>query len=206
MPSPLYKSAKISDYRFRKVLWAFVCDASATEAAQATGLSVNSVHAIFRKIRVFFFEAGLFQDYYGGQDPVSFQSANPFFEKKLLKFHFGRIGAKQGLKSPDNEPPYHFAESCWRFDFKVMAEQRQSDHVLQMMQAHLLEIIRLCGPIGAPPRNKEQGLLAVLRQADQRILWLERNAPGYTDQAKRAELRAIRDDDMLQDRVSRRTR
>lgn len=48
---PLYHSAKISEYRFRKVLWHFVRDHSASETARATGLSVNSVHAIFRKIR-----------------------------------------------------------------------------------------------------------------------------------------------------------
>jgi len=188
----LYRSAKISDYRFRKVLEQFVRDSSATGAAQATRLSVNSVHAIYRKLRVFFFEVGLFMDFYEGQDPAEFVSDNPLFERDLLAFHLERIRDKRGLHSPSSEPPYHFAESCWRYDFKVLREQRPSEAVYAMMLSHLAGIIRLCGPVGATPRHRLAGLAAVARQIDQRILWLERNAPGFSDGDLRAGLRTAR--------------
>lgn len=189
---PLYHSAKISDYRFRKVLWHFVRDHTASETAHATKLSVNSVHAIFRKLRVYFFEAGLFMDFYGGIDPEDYESDNPLFEFQLLEFHFRRVQDKKGLRSPTNEPPYHFAESCWRYDFKVMMDERASEQVYAMMLSHLVEIIRICGPIGRKPENRKAGIRAVFRQMDQRILWLERNAPGFGSADMRARLKAIR--------------
>lgn len=188
----LYRYAKISDYRFRKVLEQFVRDSSATDAARATRLSVNSVHTIYRKLRVFFFDVGLFTDFYEGQDPAEFVSDNPRFERDLLAFHLGRFAAKRGLRSPASEPPYHFAESCWRYDFKVLMEQRPSEAVYAMMLSHLLEIIRLCGPVGSTPSNRIAGARAIARQIDQRILWLERNAPGFADADIRSGLRAAR--------------
>jgi hypothetical protein len=190
--APLYRSAKISAYRFRKVLEQFAMDSSATDAAQVTRLSVNSVHAIYRKLRVFFFEAGLFTDFYEGEDPAKFESDNPRFERDLLAFHLDRVGAKRGLRSPSSEPPYHFAESCWRYDFKVLMKERPSEAVHAMMLSHLLEIIRLCGPVGSAPSNLNAGALAIGRQIDQRILWLERSAPGFADADIRARLRAAR--------------
>lgn len=186
----LYRSAKISERRFRQVLECFVRDSSATEAARATGLSINSTHAIYRKLRVFFFEVGLFLDFYGGRDPTEYDSGNPLEEFRLLEFHFARIRAKRGLKSPANEPPYHLAESWWRYQFKVMKEERRSE-VHAMMLAHLLELIRLCGPVGAPPHNLEAGALAVARQIDQRTAWLRRSAPGFADDKSRMALADI---------------
>lgn len=189
---PLYHAAKISDYRFRRVLACFVCDHTATETAQRTGLSVNSVDATFRKLRVFFFEARLFTDIYDGADPTAHWGNDPAFEKALLEFHFARIRAHRGLKSPAHEPDYHFAESHWRYHFHVLARERTDAPVETMMFSHLLEIIRLCGPAGAKPRNHRAGIEAVLRQMDQRIAWLERNAPGFGTDARRRELRGIR--------------
>ncbi|MCB9992253.1 MAG: hypothetical protein H6873_01200 [Hyphomicrobiaceae bacterium] len=186
--SVLYHSAKISDYRFRKLLWHFVRDHSTTEAARDVRLSVNSAHAIYRKLRVFFYEVGLFLDFYAGQDPETFESDNPVFEKALLEYHFERIGRHRGLRSPATEPPYHFAESCWRYDFYVMMQERPADTVYAMMQRHLLELIRLCGPVGARPRNLPAGARAVMRQAGERIAWLKRNAPGFRDEDIRAGL------------------
>lgn len=190
--SRLYRSAKISEYRFRKVLMGFVKDWPANATARATGLSVNSTTQIYHQLRTFFFEVGLFLDFYAGQDPLTFVGDTPRTEKALLEFHFSRVGARRGLKSPITEPPLHFAESCWRYDFKVLSEQRASDLVDEMMFNHLLELIRACGPIGARPRNREEGLRIILRQIDQRILWLERNAPGFADAATRAALRDAR--------------
>jgi len=185
----LYHSAKISDYRFRKVLWHFVRDDSATGTARATRLSVNSVSAIFRKLRVYFTEAGLFTDFYEGHDPLTHDSGLITTEHSLLAFHIARVRVHNGLKSPATEPDYHFAESHWRYHFHVMARERPSGEVHAMMFGHLMEIIRLCGPIGTRPANRRAGLMAIARQMDQRIAWLERNAPGFNDAALRSGLR-----------------
>jgi hypothetical protein len=187
----LYRSAKISEGRFRKVLEHFARDASATDAARATGLSINTTHAIYRKLRVFFYEVGLFLDFYEGKDPVAFESGDPHGEFALLEFHFARIRAKRGLKSPADEPPYHLAESWWRYQFKMLMNERPSAAVHAMMVANLLELIRICGPVGAPPRNLEAGALAIVRQIDQRIAWLRRNAPGFADIETRKTLMQI---------------
>lgn len=188
-PSRLYRSGKISDYRFRKVLAHFARDHSATDTAEAVGLSVNSVHTIFKKMRVFFFEVGLFRDFYEGRDPLSVESHLARFEYGLLEFHFSRVRDKRGLRSLPGAPDYHFAESCWRYDFKVLMDERPTDAIHVMMQAHLLEVIRLCGPLGRPPRNRAAGLRVVARHIDQRVLWLSRNAPGFALPAQRAALK-----------------
>lgn len=188
---PLQYAGKISNYRFRDVLWHFVRDHNANETARATRLSANSVVGLYRKLRVFFYEAGLFTDIYDGQDALS-QSANePRFEKALLEFHFERIRVHRGLKSPAHEPDYHLAESHWRFHFHIMAGERPDAPVEAMMAAHLLEIIRLCGPVGARPANLRAGAEAIRRQTDQRLLWLVRNAPGFATPERRSALRSI---------------
>lgn len=187
----LYRAAKISEGRFRKVLDCFARDESVTEAARLTGLSINTTHAIYRKLRVFFYEVGLFLDFYQGNDPLTYDSGDPHGEFALLEFHFARIRAKRGLKSPKDDPPYHLAESWWRYQFKVLMNERPSDAVHAMMVTNLLELIRLCGPVGAPPRNLEAGALAISRQLDQRITWLRRNAPGFADDETREALSQI---------------
>jgi len=189
---PLARAAKIGDAQFRRVLWHFARDHTATETARQTALSVNSVVAIFSKLRVYFFEIGLFTDYYEGCDPRSFEGGNEHFERELLAFHFGRIREKRGLRSKPGKPEYHFAESHWRFHFHVIRKQRLSANVHAMMLSHLLEVIRLCGPVGGRPGNREAGLRAILRQTDQRTLWLERNAPAFKSPEDRAMLKDIR--------------
>lgn len=188
---PLYHSAKISEQQFRQVLWHFVRDDTATATARQTGLSLNSVAAIFQKVRVYFFEAGLFMDPYEGKDPETFEGDNEEFELRLLTYHFERIRDKRGLKSPIHKPDYHLAESHWRFNFHVIRERRPDADFHKMMLTHLLDIIRICGPVGRPPVNRKAGLRAVLGQQDQFLIWLERNAPGFDD-ASRDELRDIR--------------
>jgi hypothetical protein len=190
---PLYHAAKISDYRFRKVLWHFVRDHTATETARTTALSVNSVAAIFSKLRVFFCEVGLFTDIYEGQDPLTHHGNEPLFEKSLLEYHFQRMREKHGFKTPPHEPDCHFAETHWRYHFKVIANERPSEEVYTMMQAHLLQLIRLCGPVGTRPQNPRAGIEIILRQIDQRILWLERNAPGFSSTPHRQGLKGIRE-------------
>jgi hypothetical protein len=189
---PLYHSAKISDGRFRKVLGHFVYDHTAALTARETNLSANSVVAIFRKLRIYFTDIGQFTDFYEGQNPLAYDSDNPMFEKGLLAFHLRRVREKHGLKSPAHEPDYHFAESHWRYHFYVLSLERPSGQVHAMMFSHLLEIIRLCGPIGTRPVNRRAGLLAVMHQMEQRILWLERHGPGFRSAHLRNELKSIR--------------
>lgn len=193
----LLRAAKISDYRFRRVLALYVRDTTATATAKATGLSINSTHAIFQKLRKFFYEVGLFLDFYDGEDPLSFAAEDPQFERDLLAFHLARCGAHRGLKSPASGPSYHFVESCWRFDFHRMMIERPSDAVYAMMEKHLLELIRTSGPVGGYPTNRLAGIRAVMRQADERIEWFARSAPNFKDadsRARLAEARAITED------------
>jgi hypothetical protein len=184
----LVRAAKISDHRFRRVLFHFVRDHSASDAARATGLSVNSAHALYRKLRVFFFDVHLFRDFYDGRDPLEVSSDVPLFEQDLIAFHIQRYSNRHGFRSPSTEPHYHFAESCWRYDFHRMMQERPSEAVYGMMERHLLQLIRLCGPIGAPPRNLLAGVRAIMRQTDERIEWFRRNAPGFRSEELRSQL------------------
>ncbi|EJJ27311.1 hypothetical protein [Rhizobium sp. CF142] len=191
---PLYHSAKISDYQFKKALWHFVLDDTAAETARHINLSINSISVIWGKLRKFFFEVGLFMDIYQGGDPADGSAlAEPEFERRLIEFHLKRSAAKRGLNSPPSEPDYHFAESHWRFHFAIMNEGRATEAVHAMMFGHLLEIIRICGPVGSKPLNQKQGLLAVFRQMEQRLLWMERNSQDYRLPTRRRELRSIRE-------------
>ena len=49
--NPLYRGAKISTRRFRKLLRAFAMDLTATDAAELTGLSVRATNDIHLKLR-----------------------------------------------------------------------------------------------------------------------------------------------------------
>ncbi len=191
---PLYFSAKISDYQFRKVLWHFVLDDTAAQAARHINLSVNSISAIYGKLRKFFFEVGLFTDIYNGGDPkqgTGFEDEEEF-EYRLIGFHLKRDAAKRGLHSPPDGPDYHFAESHWRFHFDILNEGRPNDAIHMMMFGHLLEIIRCCGPVGLPPMRRREGLQIVLQQMDRRILWMERNLQSFANRKTRAALKSIR--------------
>lgn len=164
-------------------------DHSAQETARNVDLSVNSISAIFTKLRKFFYEAGLFTDIYGGRDPRegSIYEDGEAFEKWVIEFHFERAAAKRGITEWLGQPAYHFAESHWRFHYAVMTEGRAADAIHDMMYAHLLEIIRCCGSVGALPVRRKAGLLLALKHMDQRIVWLERNASGFRDtQARKA--------------------
>ena len=186
--SPLAHASKISDYRLRKVIGHFVRDHTATDAARATGLSINSANALYQKLRAFFCEVRLFTSYYDRVRVLGDEAADAAFEQELLAFHRQRSAAKRGLKTPLGEPDYHFAETCWRYDFIVIMRERPSEAVYAMMERHLIELIRLCGPLGSTPRNRLAGAKAAMRQVDERIAWLLRNAPGFRSSDQRREL------------------
>lgn len=190
---PLYFAAKISDYQFRNVLWHFVLDDTAAQAARHVNLSVNSISGIYGKLRKFFFDVGLFTDIYNGGDPQNGTGYDDQeeFERQLIEFHMMRDAAKRGLHSPSDGPDYHFAESHWRFHFDVMNEKRPNDALHKMMFGHLLEIIRCCGPVGLPPVRRREGLQIVLKHMDQRIVWMTRNMVAFRDSETRAELKEV---------------
>lgn len=189
----LYRSAKISEYQFRRVLWSFARDEPAAQAAQHIALSVNSISAIYAKLRVYFYEAGLFVDIYQGDDPREGSTlAEPEFERRLIAFHIARAAAKRGIDDRPEGQAYHFAESHWRFHYAVMNDGRPSEALHQMMFTHLLGMIRCCGPVGAQPTNRKAGLQLALRQMDQRILWMERNAVQFSASSERKMLKSIR--------------
>lgn len=194
----LYRAAKVSEYRFKRVLWSFVIDEPVADAAQRTGLSANSVQAIYARLRVFFTDVGLFLDIYAGGDP---RDGSPEgedmegFEYRLIPFHFKRMKAKRRVRETQvTEIDYHWNESFWRFHFSILQTARptQTEAIHRMMYAHLLAMIRLCGPVGAKPRNRRKALQLQIQQLDQRALWLARNAPEFSDEQSRAQLNELR--------------
>ncbi|MBR2689341.1 MAG: hypothetical protein IKE42_15950 [Aquamicrobium sp.] len=193
--APLYRAAKISDHRFRRVLASFVHDHTVSETAQLTRLSANAVEQIFRKLRVFCFEGRLFMDFYNGQNPLEVSGPRSAHELALIRFHLARTESKRGLKQPLTEPPYHFAESGWRYEYHVLVRERPSgaEAVRAMMLRHLIQFIRAYGPVGARKRDEIAGRFAVLDQIGERARWLQRNAPGFSDRDMRQELQNVID-------------
>lgn len=195
-----YRAAKISEYQFKRVLWAFVQDEPVAEAARHIALSANSINAIYTKLRKFFFEYGLFRDLYKGGDPRQGLSTPGFedVEHLILLFHLKRVKEKRGkLDSAMDAPDYHFAESNWRFDFHDLKKERGPDAVYRMMYANLLEFIRRFGPVGGPPPTSAQfreGRVLALEQLDRMILWLERNSVKFRSPEERQALRQLRED------------
>jgi hypothetical protein len=182
------------------VLWSFVIDEPVADAALRTGLSANSIQAIYARLRVFFTDVGLFLDIYEGGDP---RDGTPKgedmegFEYRLIPFHFKRMKAKRRVRETQvSEVDYHWNESFWRFHFSILQTARptQTEAIHRMMYAHLLAMIRLCGPVGAPPRKKDGGRRLARCQLVHRLLWLERNAPDFSDEKSREALREIREE------------
>jgi hypothetical protein len=193
----LYHGAKISDYQFKKVLWHFVLDESAVEAAQHISLSANSIGAIYGKLRQFFFDYGLFRDPYNGGDPRGGLSTEGFedIEFAILTYHLKRVSEKRGQL----HAPLHLGESSWRFNFVTLFDGREPETVRHMMYAHLLEFIRRFGPVGSPagPTNAHRvaGLNLVLEQLDGMALWMERYSAKFRDPAEKAKLKKFRDEE-----------
>lgn len=192
---PLYHAAKISERRFRQVLWHFAKDDTAAEAALRSGLSVNAVNTLFQKLRRFFVEAGMFTDIYQGGDPRDSYAGDPSaeaeqYELHLIEFHFARMKAKRQVGTGQSEDD-HWCESHWRFHYVMLVEDRGGDAVHYMMYRHLLEMVRRCGPVGKPPINHREGLRLCLSQMDERIRWAERNSLRLSDPHSRTGLRQI---------------
>lgn len=192
---PLYHASKISEARFKKVLWHFAKDDTVAEAARQTGLSQNAVSTIFVKLRRFFTEVGMFTDVYEGGDPADgLPGGEPdeaiHFEFELIEFHFARLKAKRGLGRGAAEID-QFNESHWRYHYVMLMGDRGSDAVHHMMHRHLLEMIRRRGPVGRPPVNRREGLRLCLAQMDERVIWAMRNSFKYKSGDLRDKLKDV---------------
>lgn len=193
-----YHGAKISEYQFKRVLISFVRDEPVAVAARHIRLSANSINAVYGRIRAYFTALGVFEDIYRGGNPEDGTSAGEDmeeFEFHLISFHLHRIRRKRRVPDTDlSEVDPHWCESHWRFQYHMMMQGRPSEAIHRMMYTHLLGHIRLCGPIGTPPRNQEVARRLAVQQLDQRIVWFERNAPMFRDEESRMNLRAMRSD------------
>jgi hypothetical protein len=194
----LYLGAKISDYQFKRVLMAFVMDKSVAVAASHIALSANSIQAIYAKLRDFFCELTIFEDIYQGGDPElgikEADSVDDALEDAVLEFHLARMKDKKLQKDvPRHEIDPHFAESCWRYQYHVMEQERPGERIAPMMFAHLLDVIKECGPVGRPPTKQAfaAALDLKLNQLNQRIRWLSRNAPSLKSEEARQTLHEI---------------
>ncbi|MDJ0387336.1 hypothetical protein QMO56_04340 [Roseomonas sp. E05] len=191
-----YRSAKLSEYQFKRVLWSFARDEPAGEAARQMTLSANSIDALYSKLRIFFTELGVFTDIYEGRNP---EDGTPLgedmegYELRLIAFHLERVSRKRRMKPTRiDEVDYNWCESRWRFEYHILAEGRPSEGLYRMMFSHLLAHIRVSGPVGGELRNRDRSEALMEEQLDQRLAWLERNAPAFRDEASRSELRRLR--------------
>ena len=189
---PLYFSAKISDYQFKRVLWHFVLDHSAAEAAKHVKLSANSIGAIYAKLRKFFFDYGLFNDPYKGGDPREGLPYEGFeeVEEGILLFHFLRTKEKHGaLDSPLANSFHHLAETNWRFDYLGLRNHRPDELVDRKMYADLMLFIRCFGPVGGKDiptlEDRIAGTQLALEFIHESVLWRRRNAPKLNLPEKR---------------------
>jgi len=185
-----YRRAKISEYQFRKILWLFALDLTPTQAAARMALSLNAVHAVYVRLRRYFTEAGVFRDFYRMPEGVALTDEA---ELRFLEFHLARVEPMQGLPPlKHGEDDLHLFESNWRFEYQVFRHAQRQANVERMMYDDLLSVISLCGPINTTPQNRKAALDMLRRRLDERLLWLERNAPLFKAPQHRVELRAIR--------------
>jgi hypothetical protein len=183
----LCHAAKISDYRFKRLLRCFVEDVSATEAASRLGLSVGSVNAIYRKLRAFLAETSLFDNLYE-IDPTP----PPEAELQYIRFHLARVGRKRGIAPDDLSHDLHFRESCWRYECQLLSGFGARS-VQDMMYQDILALIRRCGPVGRPVRNPLAAYKYLLERNERIAAWLQRNSAELRDPRHREQLRRIRD-------------
>lgn len=193
--SRLYRGGKISEARFRAILRCFAQDLTATEAAAETGLSLNSTAALYRKLRAYFMEAKLFlrQDLATGVAAID-ELADPEFARAVQAFHDNRMRRQRGVRAGSDQADARMAESWWRYDFAMMLRERPSDTVYDMMVAHMLAVIRACGPVGTRPVVTEASARLLAEFIDQKIRWFQRNAPGFSAPDLRASLADSLDD------------
>jgi len=186
--SQLYASSKLSDYQFKKVLWHFARDDTASEAAKHVRLSINSINAIYTKLCSFFVEARLFMSIY---DILGDEQIEPEYEEALVGFHFLRIGEKHGLRNKAAHMQ-HFAESCYRFDRRMAVDRGDSENLERIIYQEMLGLIRAAGPIGKPVSDPLAALEFVLELQDAQLSRMERFTHAYGSDETRAFIKEMR--------------
>ncbi len=186
-----FHRAKMSEYQFKKLLWLFACDHSPTQAAQQLSLSLNTINAIYIKIRTYFVALGIFRDFYEVPEGIEISDDD---EWRFLDFHLKRVARMKGLKPlKQAEIDLHLYESNWRHGYLVFADGQRDHHVNLMIYDDLISVIKLCGAINTTPQNHKAAHRLMNERLDQRLLWLERNSPLLKDSIHRKQLRAIKD-------------
>ena len=193
----LYRGGKISEHRFRKVLRAFAGDTPPSTLAGQMRLSLNSIAAIYQRLRAHYVKIGVFRDFYRDDYPPGAAVNEPVqefeaYERALLAFHLRRVSDMRGIKPQPAGIDHHFCESCWRFRFVPFFEGRPDESVHGMMFDELLTYVRVGGPIGTPTPNLQAVREIQLELLDRRVSWLERSSPEFKPEALRASLRDIR--------------
>lgn len=193
----LYRGGKISEHRFRKVLRAFAGDTPPSALAGQMRLSINSIVAIYQRLRMHYVKIGVFRDFYRDDNPDGAPDRGTIeefetYEHTLLAFHLNRVSRMRGIKPEPGAVDHHFCESCWRFRFVPFFEGRPDESVHTMMFDELLTYLRVGGPIGTPTPNLRAVREVQLELLDRRTAWLERSSPMFKSEELRASLREMR--------------
>ncbi len=183
-----YVAAKISEYQFKKLLWNFAHDISPTETSRHMRLSLNSVNAIYMKIRRYFVELGHFPDIQVDQEELEFSDEIAVdSDEAFIRFHRNRMSRKYGLVKNADIHGLHRCESCWRYVNLELLNDGRDTNIPRMMYRDLIALIRICGPLGSPITNLDKALEYRRQRVEQRLLWLQRNSTRH----KSVELRAL---------------
>jgi len=193
----LYRGGKISEYQFRRVLRAFAADRTASDLAREMTLSLNSIVAIYQRLRAHYVRIGVFRDFYRDDYPngctnEDMREAFEAFEFGLLGFHMKRMSRMRGVKLGTVGADHHFPESCWRFRYAPFFEGRPSEPVHEMMFSELLAYIKAGGPVGANVPNLRAVRTCEIEHLNRKADWLGRNSETFKADCFRARLKAVR--------------
>lgn len=186
-----YRGGKISEYQFRRILAGFAADLPPSQLASRMTLSLNSIAAIYQRLRAHYVRIGVFRNFYEDlEDPTD--TASESYELELLEFHRARIGRMRGVKADPVGSDHHFRESCWRFQVEPFFEGRAPETVHAMIFAELFAYLKFGGPIGADTPDMLAIRQCQLQFLDRRVAWLERSSVEFSADDVRQSLKAIR--------------
>lgn len=186
-----YRGGKISEYQFSRVLAGFAADLPSSQLARRMTLSLNSVAAIYQRLRAHYVRIGVFRNFYDDLDDPA-DAASEAYELELLEFHQARIGRMRGIKTDPVGLEHHFRESCWRFQVVPFFEGRAPETVHAMVLAELLAYLKVGGVVGVDTPDMLAIRQCQLHFLDRRVAWLERNSAAFVSNDLRQSLKAIR--------------
>lgn len=163
LKNPLYRGGKVSENQFRKIVRGFALDLPGAWIAEDHGISSNTVQSIYRKLRVFFVEAGLFPlADEGPEGSENFGDAPEAYSKGLAEFHRLRMLHKRGIRGSSLDKSYHLAESRWRLHYNYL-QFKGVENFADLLEHDLLMVLELCGPLGGRPDNVD-ALPSIMQQ------------------------------------------